>query len=56
MDIRNYITKRKRDKNSKSETESDNLSAVGLMLLNTLLFIKFVHNIFLILIHFLFKI
>ena len=27
MDIRNYITKRKRVEDSKSETESDNLSA-----------------------------
>ena len=27
MDIRNYITKRKRDEHSESETKSDNLSA-----------------------------
>ena len=27
MDIRNYITKRKRDEDSESQTESDNLSA-----------------------------
>ena len=45
MDIRNYITKRKRDEDSESQTESDNLSASANEYLLIRKFRKFLQNL-----------